>query len=73
MMDMNIESEETSGLNQLHELFNSCDVNGSGFLGKDELIDLCEKLALDDDQSDYILDHNCVNDDPIAKVSPTLM
>lgn len=58
-----------SYVEQLRQLFNSCDVHGSGFLGKDELFDLCDKLQLDEEQSYFILDRVVNEDDPIARVS----
>lgn len=33
---------------QLHEVFDSCDRVGKGFLDRSELIELCKKLQLDD-------------------------
>ena len=33
---------------QLREVFDSCDLNGKGYLNRDEVIDLCQKLQLDD-------------------------
>ena len=33
---------------QLHEVFDSCDRVGKGFLDREELIQLCRKLQLDD-------------------------
>lgn len=33
---------------QLREVFDSCDVNGNGWLRKHELIELCQKLQLED-------------------------
>lgn len=33
---------------QLHEVFDSCDRSGKGFLDREELIELCKKLQLDD-------------------------
>lgn len=33
---------------QLHEVFDSCDRVGKGFLDRDELVELCKKLQLDD-------------------------
>ena len=33
---------------QLREVFESCDVEGNGFLNKQGLIELCQKLQLED-------------------------
>ena len=36
---------------QLHSLFSSCDSSGKGFLDREGLHGLCNKLGLDQDQS----------------------
>lgn len=36
---------------QLREVFDSCDAKGDGFLTKDGLIELCQKLQLEDQVS----------------------
>ena len=36
---------------QLREVFDSCDVKGDGFLTKDGLVELCQKLQLEDQLS----------------------
>ena len=33
---------------QLREVFDSCDTSGNGYLTREELIELCQKLQLDD-------------------------
>ena len=42
------EDEQDVYVAQLHEVFDSCDRNGKGSLIREELIDLCKKLQLDD-------------------------
>lgn len=42
------EDEQDVYVAQLHEVFDSCDQNGKGSLNREELIDLCRKLQLDD-------------------------
>lgn len=42
------EDEQDVYVQQLHEVFDSCDQSGKGSLNREELIDLCRKLQLDD-------------------------
>lgn len=42
------EDEQDVYVSQLHEVFDSCDHSGKGFLNRAELIELCKKLQLDD-------------------------
>ena len=42
---------------QLYQLFNSCDVEQCGFLDRSQLYELSEKLALDEEQTGYIVDN----------------
>lgn len=53
---------------QLFQVFKSCDVGGSGLLGNDELFELCMRLQLDDQQTNFIIT-NLIGNDLIAKVS----
>ncbi|KAM8947370.1 ninein-like protein [Pelodytes ibericus] len=41
------QEEENKYVSQLQEVFNSCDTTGTGYLDKEELTDLCQKLHLD--------------------------
>ncbi|KAL9987729.1 hypothetical protein ACROYT_G002082 [Oculina patagonica] len=42
------EDEQDVYVAQLHEVFDSCDRAGKGFLNRSELVELCKKLQLDD-------------------------
>ncbi|KAK3732838.1 hypothetical protein QZH41_002838 [Actinostola sp. cb2023] len=42
------DDEQDVYVSQLHEVFDSCDRVGKGFLDREELIELCRKLQLDD-------------------------
>lgn len=42
------EDEQDVYVAQLHEVFDSCDHSGKGFLSRSELVELCKKLQLDD-------------------------
>jgi len=42
------EDEQDVYVAQLHEVFDSCDHSGKGFLNRSELVELCKKLQLDD-------------------------
>lgn len=42
------EDEQDVYVAQLHEVFDSCDHTGKGFLNRSELVELCKKLQLDD-------------------------
>lgn len=42
------EEEQDVYVAQLHEVFDSCDHSGKGFLNRSELVELCKKLQLDD-------------------------
>lgn len=42
------EDEQDVYVAQLHEVFESCDREGKGYLNRKELIELCKKLQLDD-------------------------
>lgn len=43
-----MEEEEDVYVSQLREVFQSCDLTGKGHLNRSELIDLCQRLQLDD-------------------------
>ena len=47
---------------QLRQLFNSCDNDSCGFLDRSQLFELTEKLQLDEEQTNYIID-NLISDD----------
>lgn len=47
-------TEDDPYVAQLQEVFNSCDVGGSGFLGEGELQGLCSKLHLENDSESLI-------------------
>lgn len=47
---------EDSYVHQLHQVFRSCDTRGDGLLGRDEVVQLCHKLQLTEQQSWYISD-----------------
>lgn len=53
--------EEDVYVSQLKEVFESCDLTGKGFLNRSELIDLCQRLQLDD-QIPAIL-NECIGDE----------
>ena len=53
--------EEDVYVSQLKEVFESCDLAGKGFLNRSELIDLCQRLQLDD-QIPAIL-NECIGDE----------
>ncbi|CAG2103223.1 unnamed protein product [Medioppia subpectinata] len=53
---------------QLYQVFNSCDIYGTGLLGEDELFTLCMRLQLDDKQTNYIIT-NLIGNDIIAKIN----
>ena len=40
--------EEDVYVTQLRDVFESCDLEGKGYLDRSELIDLCQRLQLDD-------------------------
>ncbi len=40
--------EEDVYVTQLREVFESCDLTSKGYLNRSELIDLCQRLQLDD-------------------------
>ncbi|KAM4693050.1 ninein-like protein [Discoglossus pictus] len=42
------QGEETKYVSQLHDIFNSCDTTGTGYLDKEELTELCRKLQLEE-------------------------
>ena len=42
------EDEQDVYVAQLHEVFDSCDHARKGFLNRNELVELCKKLQLDD-------------------------
>lgn len=48
---MEDEDEQDVYVAQLREVFDSCDVKGDGFLTKDGLVELCQKLQLEDQLS----------------------
>ena len=56
-----------SYVEKLYQVFISCDTSGRGFLGNDELTALCDKLQLDDQQTNFVL-NQLVCDDPFAQV-----
>ncbi|XP_078005807.1 ninein-like protein isoform X2 [Phascolarctos cinereus] len=41
------EEEENKYVSQLKEVYSSCDTTGTGYLGKEELTELCQKLHLE--------------------------
>ncbi|XP_036608254.1 ninein-like protein [Trichosurus vulpecula] len=41
------EEEESKYVSQLKEVYSSCDTTGTGYLGKEELTELCQKLHLE--------------------------
>ena len=66
-MNADIDRDDTY-VAQLYQVFNSCDLYGTGLLGEDELFNLCMRLQLDDTQTNYIIT-NLIGNDIIAKVS----
>jgi ninein-like protein len=46
--------DEDAYVKQLKEVFNSCDKSGIGYLDKNELVQLCTKLQMQD-QSDSLV------------------
>jgi len=66
-MSEDMERDETY-VGQLFEVFKSCDIFGTGLLGNDELFQLCMRLQLDDQQTNFIIT-NLIGNDLIAKVS----
>lgn len=65
-MNTDIERDDTY-VAQLYQVFKSCDIYGTGLLGEDELFNLCMRLQLDDQQTNYIIT-NLIGNDIIAKV-----
>ncbi|XP_064600730.1 ninein-like protein [Liolophura sinensis] len=59
-------TEDDPYVAQLQEVFNSCDVSGSGFLGEAELQGLCCKLHLENDSESLI--RHLLHGDSLAKV-----
>ena len=55
-------------VDQLYQLFQSCDTTGNGLLGTDELFELLQLLQLDDHQTNFIIT-NLIGNDLFAKVS----
>ena len=51
------EGKKDSYEEQLHQLFNSCDGEQCGFLDRSQLYELSEKLQLDEEQTNYIVDN----------------
>ena len=62
------EDEQDVYVAQLHEVFESCDRDTKGFLDRDELIDLCKKLQLDD-QVPHLLKQLLGNEETDGQVS----
>jgi len=54
---MSVSESKDSYEEQLHQLFNSCDGEQCGFLDRSQLYELTEKLALDEEQTGYIVDN----------------
>ncbi|CAG2159096.1 unnamed protein product [Oppiella nova] len=66
-MNADIDRDDTY-VAQLYQVFNSCDLYGTGLLGEDELFNLCMRLQLDDTQTNYIIT-NLIGNDIIAKIN----
>ncbi|RWS16560.1 ninein-like protein [Dinothrombium tinctorium] len=67
MSVMNSSASDVSYVDQLRQLFNSCDRNEKGFLLLHELRQLCDKLQLDDEQTRFIFEHIAA-DDPATEI-----
>lgn len=48
-------------ITQLRDVYDSCDLQGKGYLDRSELIDLCQRLQLDDQIPAILVE--CIGDD----------
>ena len=53
--------EEDVYVTQLRDVYDSCDLEGKGYLDRSELIDLCQRLQLDDQIPSILTE--CIGDE----------
>ncbi|XP_074065391.1 ninein-like protein isoform X1 [Macrotis lagotis] len=61
------EEEESKYVSQLKEVYGSCDITGTGYLGKEELTELCQKLHLENQLP--LLLQTLLGNDHVARVN----